>query len=56
MNLKSQVGIAAASYVKNHMTVGLGTGSTAAYLVGGTRSAGTRRELNHDWRYNFRRN
>lgn len=33
MNLKSQVGIAAASYVKNHMTVGLGTGSTAAYLV-----------------------
>lgn len=33
MNLKELVGIEAAKYVKDGMTVGLGTGSTAYYLV-----------------------
>lgn len=33
MNQKQQVGEKAASFVKNHMTVGLGTGSTARYMV-----------------------
>ena len=33
MNLKQLVGIEAATYVKNGMTVGLGTGSTAYYMV-----------------------
>lgn len=33
MNLKELVGIEAAKYVKNGMIVGLGTGSTAYYLV-----------------------
>lgn len=33
MNLKEMVGIEAASYVKEGMTVGLGTGSTAYYMV-----------------------
>ncbi|GFH43108.1 ribose-5-phosphate isomerase A [Lactococcus hodotermopsidis] len=32
-NLKRQVGIEAAKFVKNGMVVGLGTGSTAAYFV-----------------------
>lgn len=33
MNLKQMVGIESAKYVKNGMTVGLGTGSTAFYMV-----------------------
>ena len=33
MNLKELVGIEAAKFVKDGMTVGLGTGSTAYYLV-----------------------
>lgn len=33
MNLKQQAGIEAASYVKDGMIVGLGTGSTAKYMV-----------------------
>ncbi|MGX7031191.1 ribose-5-phosphate isomerase RpiA [Vagococcus zengguangii] len=33
MNLKQLVGIEAATYVKDGMTVGLGTGSTAYYMV-----------------------
>lgn len=33
MNLKEMVGIKAASYVKDRMTVGLGTGSTAYYMI-----------------------
>uniref|UniRef100_UPI00403F5F14 ribose-5-phosphate isomerase RpiA n=1 Tax=Candidatus Enterococcus willemsii TaxID=1857215 RepID=UPI00403F5F14 len=33
MNLKKMVGIQAASYVKDGMTVGLGTGSTAYYMI-----------------------
>ncbi|MGG5370524.1 MULTISPECIES: ribose-5-phosphate isomerase RpiA [unclassified Enterococcus] len=33
MNLKESVGIEAAKFVKDGMTVGLGTGSTAYYLV-----------------------
>lgn len=33
MNQKQQVGEKAASFVENHMTVGLGTGSTASYMV-----------------------
>ncbi|MBM7709824.1 ribose-5-phosphate isomerase RpiA [Enterococcus lemanii] len=33
MNLKEMVGIKAASYVKDGMTVGLGTGSTAYYMI-----------------------
>lgn len=33
MSLKEDVGIKAASYVKNGMTVGLGTGSTAYYMI-----------------------
>lgn len=33
MNLKQMVGIEAASYVKDGMTVGLGTGSTAFFMV-----------------------
>ncbi|PCR99603.1 ribose-5-phosphate isomerase RpiA [Lactococcus fujiensis] len=33
MNLKEQVGIKAAEFVKDGMTVGLGTGSTAAFFV-----------------------
>lgn len=33
LNLKEMVGIKAASYVKNGMTVGLGTGSTAYYMI-----------------------
>ncbi|KFN89606.1 ribose-5-phosphate isomerase RpiA [Tetragenococcus muriaticus] len=33
MNLKEDVGIKAASYVKDGMTVGLGTGSTAYYMI-----------------------
>lgn len=33
MNLKQMVGIEAASHVSNGMTVGLGTGSTAYYMV-----------------------
>ncbi|GAA3025693.1 ribose-5-phosphate isomerase RpiA [Tetragenococcus solitarius] len=33
MNLKESVGIKAASYVKNGMTIGLGTGSTAYYMI-----------------------
>lgn len=33
MNLKQQAGIEAAKYVKNGMIVGLGTGSTAKYMV-----------------------
>lgn len=32
-NLKKQVGIKAAEFVKSGMVVGLGTGSTAAYFV-----------------------
>ena len=32
-NLKKQVGIKAAEYVKSGMIVGLGTGSTAAFFV-----------------------
>lgn len=33
MNLKQMVGIESAKYVKNGMTVGLGTGSTAYFMV-----------------------
>lgn len=33
MNLKQLVGIEAATYIKDGMTVGLGTGSTAYYMV-----------------------
>lgn len=33
MNQKQQVGEKAASFVENNMTVGLGTGSTASYMV-----------------------
>lgn len=33
MNLKEMVGIEAASYVKDGMVVGLGTGSTAYYMI-----------------------
>ena len=33
MNQKQQVGEKAASFIENHMTVGLGTGSTASYMV-----------------------
>lgn len=33
MNLKESVGIQAASYVKDGMTIGLGTGSTAYYMI-----------------------
>ena len=33
MNLKQMVGIEAAKYVKDEMTVGLGTGSTAYFMV-----------------------
>ncbi|MHC5269256.1 ribose-5-phosphate isomerase RpiA [Enterococcus sp. LJL98] len=33
MNLKEMVGIKAASYIKDGMTVGLGTGSTAYYMI-----------------------
>lgn len=33
MNLKQMVGIESAKYIKNGMTVGLGTGSTAFYMV-----------------------
>ncbi|HCO05305.1 MAG TPA: ribose 5-phosphate isomerase A, partial [Enterococcus faecalis] len=33
MNLKQMVGIEAASYVKDDMIVGLGTGSTAYYFI-----------------------
>lgn len=33
MNLKQLVGIESAKYIKNGMTVGLGTGSTAYYMV-----------------------
>lgn len=33
MNQKKQVGKKAASFIENHMTVGLGTGSTARYMV-----------------------
>lgn len=33
MNLKQQVGIASAKYVEDGMVVGLGTGSTAYYMI-----------------------
>ncbi len=33
MNLKEMVGIEAAGYVKDGMVVGLGTGSTAYYMI-----------------------
>lgn len=33
MNQKQQVGIEAAKYIKNDMVVGLGTGSTAYYMI-----------------------
>ena len=33
MNLKKQLGIASAKYVENGMIVGLGTGSTAYYMI-----------------------
>ena len=33
LNLKEMVGLKAASYVKDGMTVGLGTGSTAYYMI-----------------------
>lgn len=33
MNQKQQVGEKAASFIENNMTVGLGTGSTASYMV-----------------------
>ena len=33
MNLKQMVGIESATYIKDGMTVGLGTGSTAFYMV-----------------------
>ena len=33
MNLKQMVGIKASEYVKDGMIVGLGTGSTAYYMI-----------------------
>ena len=56
MNLKQMVGIEAAKYVEDGMIVGLGTGSTAKFMVDRNWSSRKRRRIVNRRGYYFKRN